>query len=44
VTDRSADEARTAMGTLRIESNERSEPDKEVPLFGSGRINQARSR
>jgi hypothetical protein len=38
--DRIADEARTATGTLLIESNDRSEPHKEVPLFGSGRINK----
>ena len=41
--DRIADEARTATGTLLIESNDPSEPHKEVPLFGSGRINKARS-
>jgi hypothetical protein len=38
--DRIADEARTAVGTLLIVSNDRSEPRKEVPLFGSGRINK----
>jgi hypothetical protein len=38
--DRIADEARSAVGTLLIVSNDRSEPRKEMPLFGSGRINK----
>ena len=38
--ERIDDEARTAMGTLLIISNDRSEPRKEIPLFGSGRINK----
>jgi hypothetical protein len=41
--DRIEDEARTAMGTLLIVSNDRTEPRKEVPLFGSGRINKVRA-
>jgi hypothetical protein len=39
--DRIADEARTAVGTLLIISNDRAEPHKEVPLFGSGRIDKS---
>jgi hypothetical protein len=38
--DRIADEARSAVGTLLIISNDRAEPRREVPLFGSGRINK----
>lgn len=36
--DRIEDEARAVVGTLLVESNDRTEPRKEVPLFGSGRI------
>jgi len=39
--ERIADETRAITGTLLIESNDRTEPRKEVPLFGSGRINKA---
>lgn len=35
-----ADETRSAVGTLRIVSNDRSEPRKELPLFGFGRLNR----
>ena len=38
--ERIADESRAAVGTLLIVSNDRTEPRKEVPLFGSGRINK----
>jgi hypothetical protein len=38
--DRIEDEARAVTGTLLIVSNDRTEPHKEVPLFGSGRINK----
>jgi hypothetical protein len=38
--ERIADETRAIAGTLLIESNDRTEPRKEVPLFGSGRINK----
>lgn len=38
--DRVDDEARAAVGTLLIISNDRTEPRREVPLFGSGRINK----
>jgi hypothetical protein len=41
VKDRIKDEARSATGTLLIVSNDRTEPKKEVPLFGSGRVNKA---
>jgi hypothetical protein len=34
------DEARSASGTLVIESNDLREPHKEVPLFGFGQINK----
>ena len=39
-TERIADETRAIAGTLLIESNDRTEPRKELPLFGSGRINK----
>ena len=39
--DRIEDEARSATGTLLIVSNDRTEPRKEVPLFGTGRVNKA---
>jgi hypothetical protein len=35
------DEARAATGTLLIVSNDRTEPRKEVPLFGLGHVNKA---
>ena len=38
--DRIEDEARSATGTLLIVSNDRTEPKKEVPLFGTGRVNK----
>jgi hypothetical protein len=38
--ERIADETRAIVGKLLIESNDRAEPRKEVPLFGSGRINK----
>jgi hypothetical protein len=38
--DRILDEARAATGTLIIVSNDRTEPRKEVPLFGTGRVNK----
>jgi hypothetical protein len=38
--ERIADETRALTGTLLIVSNDRTEPRKEVPLFGSGRINK----
>lgn len=38
--DRIEDEARSAAGTLLILSNDRTEPKKEVPLFGTGRVNK----
>jgi hypothetical protein len=38
--DRIEDEARSATGTLLIISNDRTEPKKEVPLFGTGRVNK----
>jgi hypothetical protein len=38
--DRIDDEARAAVGPLLIISNDRTEPRREVPLFGSGRINK----
>jgi hypothetical protein len=40
LSERIADETRAATGTLLIVSNDRTEPRKEVPLFGSGRINK----
>ena len=41
--ERIPDDARAATGTLLIVSNDRTEPRKEVPLFGSGRINKVPS-
>jgi len=38
--ERIEDEARSATGTLLIVSNDRTEPKKEVPLFGTGRVNK----
>lgn len=38
--ERIPDEATTAVGTLLIVSNDHTEPRKEIPLFGSGRINK----
>jgi hypothetical protein len=38
--DRLNDEARSASGKLLIVSNDRTEPEKEVPLFGFGRVNK----
>ena len=38
--DQIDDDARSAVGTLLIISNDRTESRKEVPLFGSGRINK----
>ena len=38
--ERIPDEARAASGTLLIISNDRTEPRKQIPLFGSGRINK----
>jgi hypothetical protein len=38
-----SDEARSASGRLLIVSNDRTEPEKEVPLFGFGRVNKAMS-
>lgn len=35
------DQARAATGTLVIESNDRREPRREVPLFGFGKVNKA---
>jgi hypothetical protein len=40
VKERIEDEARSAVGTLVIVSSDRTEPQKEVPLFGSGRVNK----
>ncbi len=40
VKDRIDDEARSAAGTLLIVSNDRTEPEKKVPLFASGRVNK----
>jgi hypothetical protein len=38
--DRLNDEARSASGKLLITSNDPTEPEKEVPLFGFGRVNK----
>lgn len=41
LSDRLNDEARSASGKLLILSNDRTEPEKEMPLFGFGRVNKA---
>jgi hypothetical protein len=40
VDQRMDDQARSATGTLVIVSNDRTEPHKELPLFGFGRVNR----
>jgi hypothetical protein len=40
LSDRIDEEARAVVGRLLIESSDRTEPHKEVPLFGSGRVSR----
>jgi hypothetical protein len=40
--DRVADQSRAAQGKVLILSNDRTEPEKELPLFGFGKLNAAK--
>lgn len=41
--DRVADDSRASQGKLLILSNDRTEPEKELPLFGFGKLNAAKA-
>jgi hypothetical protein len=41
--DRLADDKRGTLGKLMIFSNDRTEPEKEIPLFGLGKLNSAKT-
>jgi hypothetical protein len=41
--DRLVDDRRSILGKLMVFSNDRTEPEKEIPLFGLGRLNRAKA-
>jgi hypothetical protein len=41
--DRLADDRRGTLGKLMVFSNDRTEPEKEIPLFGLGKLNRAKA-
>jgi hypothetical protein len=41
--DRVASESRGSLGKVLILSNDRTEPEKEIPLFGFGKLNAAKA-
>jgi hypothetical protein len=41
--DRLADDRRGTLGKLMVFSNDRTEPEKEIPLFGLGKLNRAQA-
>jgi hypothetical protein len=41
--DRLTDDKRGTLGRLMIFSNDRTEPEKEIPLFGLGKLNSAKA-
>jgi len=41
--DRVADDSRASQGKVLILSNDRTEPQKEIPLFGFGKLNGAKA-
>jgi hypothetical protein len=40
--DRVADDSRASQGKVLVLSNDRTEPKKEIPLFGFGKLNGAK--
>jgi hypothetical protein len=41
--DRVIDDSRGTLGKLMVFSNDRTEPQKEIPLFGFGKLNSAKA-
>jgi hypothetical protein len=39
---RVADESRGSLGKVLVLSNDRTEPEKEIPLFGFGKLNSVK--